>query len=129
MQTLETVLQVRENDQIRLEAYDKRLNRLIHGLSESDRAWESREETHKLLNNFLRDGLTIDPQTIIFIDYHRLHPRPIFNGSEKKTRRIIIKVASVFDKHTILKSAKNLKQFNSSQAGLSKSVFSPYTDT
>ena len=103
IQTLETVSQARENDGIRLEAYDKRLNFLIHGLSESEGAWESREETHKILYNFLRDGLKIDPQTKNFIDYHRLPLRPIFNGNGKKTRPIIIKVPSVFDKHTILK--------------------------
>ena len=128
IQTLESALQARENDQIRQEANDKKLNLLIHGLSESGGAWESRDETHEILSNFLKDGLKIDPQTINFIDYHRLPQRPIFNGNGKKARPIIIKAASVFDKCTFLKSAKNLKQFKFSQAGASESVCSPYTD-
>ena len=45
IQTLETLLQARENDQSRQEAYNNRLNLLIQGLSESKDAGESKKQT------------------------------------------------------------------------------------
>ena len=42
---------------------------MIHGLSESEDALESEEETYEILSNFLGDGLNIDQQSIKFIDF------------------------------------------------------------
>lgn len=112
IKTLENVIQTNENDQIMRESYDKRLNLLIHGVKESVGPWELKEKTKEILSNFMRDGLRIDPESISLIDYHRLPQRPIFRANKKVTRPIIIKVATVFDKQRILKSAKNLKQYN-----------------
>ena len=58
LQTLEKVKNEQETDLVMQESYEKRLNILIHGLDENPTlAWEKVDETRKLVENFLSDGL------------------------------------------------------------------------
>ena len=63
-------------DQLMREAYEKRLNILIHGLPEKDNAWETREKTRIVFDNFLREGLKLDPSTVNLDDIHCLPQGP-----------------------------------------------------
>ena len=67
------------------EMYDKRLNLLIHGIEESVAStWESKEQTIQIFQEFLSQGLGIDPKSMNIIDIHRLPQRPVFvNGAKK----------------------------------------------
>ena len=110
-------------DQLMREAYEKRLNILIHGLPEKDNAWETREKTRIVFDNFLREGLKLDPSTVNLDDIHRLPQGPHRTG---KIRPIIIKMATNMDKQKIYSSLKNLKNYNtarSSNANDSSPVF------
>ena len=102
-----------KEDRIR-EAYNKRLNFLIHDLAENPiRLWEIRDETLKIFNSFLVDGLKIThtlPNSSHLI--HRLLQHPGYKSGTKHTRPIIIKLNSVFDKKKIFSSIKNLQNYN-----------------
>ena len=105
------------NKDIMQESYEKRFNLLIHGIEETEEtdesAWEKRETTLQLVNDFMKRGLQIeDPSTIMLTDYHRLPQHPIYRNDTKVTRPIIIKLINSSDKHLIFGSLKNLKQFN-----------------
>ena len=105
------------NKDIMQESYEKRLNLLIHGIEETDEsAWEKRETTLQLVNDFMKRGLQIeDPATIMLTDYHRLPQQPTYKNGTKVTRPIIIKLINSSDKHLIFDSLKNLKQFNNAR--------------
>jgi len=92
------------------ELYDKRLNLLIYGLEES--AWETKEKTKIVFNQFLTDGLAIDPSEIHLVDVHRLPQHPLIIRGKHITRPIIIKLPDVFEKTKIMRSLSNLKEFN-----------------
>ena len=94
------------------EAYIKRLNLLIHGLTKSTNSWEKRKETEEKYKKFVSDGLKLDPASMNISDIHRLPQHPIYKNSKKITRPVIIKLSSVFDKQSILKAVKNLKNFD-----------------
>jgi len=83
------------------------MNLLIHGLEELG-AWETKEKTRKILDNYFENALHLIPGEISPVDYHRLQQRPIYRNREKVTRPIIIKMPTILEKQTILKSAKNL---------------------
>ena len=89
------------------EAYEKRLNILIHGLPEKDNAWETREKTRIVFDNFLREGLKLDPSTVNLDDIHRLPQGPHRTG---KIRPIIIKMATNMDKQKIYSSLKKFEK-------------------
>jgi len=108
---LESALMKLQTDNVQRESYSKRMNLLIHGLEENG-AWETREQTRSILNNFLSEGLKLNPGDISLVDFHRLPQRPIFKSNKQITRPIIIKLSTVFDKQTILNSAKHLKNYN-----------------
>ena len=50
---------------------NKRLNLLIYG-SEDDKAWETKEQSKAIIDDFLLDALQIDPAEIHLVDVHRL---------------------------------------------------------
>ena len=93
----------RQTTAIMQESYDKRLNVLFHGLEEnSNSAWETRDETLKILQNFMKEGLNIaNPSQIALADYHRLPREPTYKNKVKINRPIILKVTNAFDKNLI----------------------------
>jgi len=95
------------------ECYNKRLNLLVHGIE--DNPWETREQTKDKLNQFFIDGLKLNPQSFSFVDLHRLPQRPVTTGGVKKDGPIILKLSNAFEKHTIVTSLKNLKDYNQHQ--------------
>ena len=96
------------------ESYDKRFNVLFHGLDEEvNSVWETRNETLKILHQFMRDGLNItDPSNIALADFHRLPQLPVKKDGVKINRPIIIKLTNAADKHLIFSSLKHLKAHN-----------------
>ena len=60
----------------------------------------------------MSDGLKLDPASINISDTHRLPQHPIYKNGKKITRPVIIKLPSVFEKQSIFKAVKNLKNFN-----------------
>ena len=112
--TLEDAEKHRETNAIMQESYEKRFNILFHGLEEnSNSAWETRDETLKILQNFMKEGLNIaNPSQITLADYHRLPQQPTYKNKVKINRPIIIKVTNVSDKNLIFSNLKNLKAHN-----------------
>ena len=105
-----------KREQISKEAYSKRLNLLVHGLVEDESvAWEKREETEAISNKFLTEALQLNPGQVKLTDLHRLPQHPIYNDKVKINYPIIFKVASVFDKHTIMTRLKMLEDYNQRQ--------------
>ena len=96
------------------ESYDKSFNILFHGLEEnSSSAWETRDETFKILQNFMKEDVNIaKPSQIALADYHRLPQQPTYKNKVKMNRPIILKVANAFDKNLIFSNLKNLKAHN-----------------
>jgi len=45
---------------------------LIHGLNETDGAWETKKQTKEILFEFMQNSLKLDPNATAFVDYHRL---------------------------------------------------------
>ena len=68
------------------ELYHKRLNILIDGLDETESAWETKENSKKIFDKFLKESLKIEPNHIYPIDIHRLPQRPIYRNRRKITR-------------------------------------------
>ena len=90
------------------ECYNKRLNLLIHGVAE--KAWKTKDQRKIVLKNFLSNGLLLDPEEIGVIDAHRL-PQTTKSKSLNKTRPIIVEFATAFDKHSIMRSLRHLRQY------------------
>ena len=111
---------VQENHQrnrkenLKNEAYSKRLNILIHGLKEQDsNVWQSREKTEKTVHKFFHNALNIkNSENIKFSDIHRMPKQSVLKNGKKIQRSIIIKLTNLFDKQLIYKSLKNLKLYN-----------------
>ena len=93
------------------ESYQKRFNILLHGLEESDKSvWETREETLKKIQNFIRERLNImQPPEIAIADFHRFPQQLVFKNGKKINRPIIIKVGNSSDKYFIFSSLKKFK--------------------
>ena len=106
------------------ESYEKRLNILIHGLEEDrNSAWETRQETLKIIHQFMRKGLNIEnPSRFVFADYHRLPQRPLHKNWQKVDRPVIIKLTSAADKHEIFAHLKNLISHNAARKVLNFKV-------
>ena len=67
---LELIEETTTKEQASKEAYSKRLNILVHGISESSNTWETNEETLNVFNKFMAEGLCLDPcsiKSLIFI--------------------------------------------------------------
>ena len=94
------------------ECYNERLNLLMHGVAE--KSWETKDQTKIVLKIFLFNGLLLDPEEIGVIDVHRL-PQTTNPKSLYKARPIIVKLATAFDKHSIMRSLKHLRQYNDTQ--------------
>ena len=71
------------------EAYSKRLNLLMHGLTESTNPWENREETVEKYEKFVSDGLKLDPASINIADIHRLPQHSIYKNGKNITKPVI----------------------------------------
>ena len=111
-------------NEVAKEAYSKRLNLLVHRLPERmDSAWETREETIQVFNEFMIEGLRIqDPSDVKIVDIHRLPQHPVFKNGIKQTRPVIIKLNSLFDKKTTFLCVKHLKSYNASQSATNVSI-------
>ena len=110
---LEGDLAAAKSDEIVKEAYNKRLNLLVHGVPESvHNIWELREVTLQLFIQLITQGLKLNTKQINIIDIYRLPQRPIFNRGTRVTRPTIVKLGSVFDKNLIFSSCKHLKTYN-----------------
>ena len=114
----------RQAEAVMKESCEKRLNILIHGLEEDrNSAWETRQETLKIILQFMREGLKIEnPSRFVFADYHRLPQRPLYKNRQKVDRPVIIQLTSVADKHEIFAHLRNLKSYNAARKVLNSKV-------
>lgn len=104
-----------EKEAVERESYSKRMNLLVHGLEEKEgNVWENKRETQEIFNNFVKQGLKMDPNSIPLVDIHRLPQHPVVRHGLKVTRPIIIKLANAMDKQKVMKNLKNLKSYNES---------------
>ena len=72
------------------ESYDKRLNILIHCIQEDNsNVWEKREKIIEKFQDFLKNGLKINPNEIKLSDIHRLPQQPITKNGRPVHRPII----------------------------------------
>ena len=89
------------------ESYDKRLNILIHGVT------EEKEKTLEKFQDFLKNGLKIEhPMDIEYVDIHRLPQYPIQKHGRTVHRPVIVKLLTMNDKNVIFENVKHLKNFN-----------------
>ena len=93
------------------EFYDKRMILLIHGLKEKS-AWETKNETKSIFEEFSKAGLDLDASAVSLVDIHRLPQRPVTKNGKRVDRPIVIKVATEMDKARITGSLRKLKMFN-----------------
>ena len=100
LEKLEESKNVQEIATVMQESYEKRFNILIHGIAETtDSAWENPEQTTALVRTFMKEGLLIqEPESVAFVDCHRLPQRSVFRGGVKKNRSIIGKLTNAMDK-------------------------------
>ena len=107
------------------ESDSKRLNLVIHGLKENNGLnKETKSDPQKFFDNFVVEGLQMDPEKITLVDIHRLPQHQITKNGKRVTRPIIIKLANALDKHYIMKNVKHLKTYNES---LNQTTFEPGT--
>ena len=114
---LEHIELEKEDIAVMKESYDKRLNVLIHGLSETDDStWEKTEETQQIVRKFMHDGPQIEnPSSIALIDCHRLPQRLVFRNREKVIKPIIIKLSNAMDQRFLFRQLKHLKTYSSAR--------------
>ena len=92
------------------DCYNKQLNLLVHGTKKTP--WETREKTKEIFNQFIRESFRLNPYYFCVIDLHRLPQTPFNKNGVRSTRPIIVKLCSVFEKHVIMSSLRNLKEYN-----------------
>jgi len=51
------MLEISKTEEVMRDFYNRRLNLLIHGFPEPNKAWETKAETKEILFNFAREGL------------------------------------------------------------------------
>ena len=78
------------------EFYDKKMNLLIHGLKGKS-AWETKNETKLIFEEFLKAGLNLDASAVSLVDIHRLPQRSVTKNGKRVDRPIVIEVATVMD--------------------------------
>ena len=95
------------------EAYSKRFNLLVHGLSkDANSAWESREKTEEIFRSFSSEGLHLeDPKKVNLVDLH-LPQHPVYKNGIKVNRPIIFKLQNNYDKQLVMSRLKHLKTYN-----------------
>ena len=97
--------------------YSKRMNMIIHGI-EDNLAWETRQLSLEHVKRFLNVALKVeDADKIKIIDAHRMPMNPLNrkqprSSRENKSRPIIFKLDTMFDKEKIDLCLKNLKGYN-----------------
>ena len=81
---LEELVSERKAPALMQESNEKQFNILLHGLEESDKsAWETQNETLKIIQNFMRKGLKkMQPTEIALDDFHRLPQQPVFKNGK-----------------------------------------------
>lgn len=99
---LERELARAQQNEIKKDLYDKRMNIITLGVPE--RTNESKTDCRDYIRKMLENMGVFDAANIILVDVHRL-------GREKEnsTRPIIFKVNSMFAVHNIFQCAKNLQ--------------------
>ena len=95
-------------DQILSDLYNKRNNLIIYGLPERENN-ERRDKSRQLVNNFLKDKLKID-HDISILDAHRMGTHVTNDGKHIKSRPLLFKMASIFEKDLIMSNLNNLKR-------------------
>ena len=85
---------------------------------------KTKSETREILDNFVVEGLRLDPEEITLFDIHRIPQHLIAKNGKRVTRPIIIKLANALDKHYIMKNVKHLKTYNEL---LNQTTFEPGT--
>ena len=86
------------------------------GCAEIRSAWETREQSLKLVHNSMHSiAYWQSASSILLSDCHRLPLRPILRGGIKTDRPLIIKLTNTADKHLILSKLKFLKTHNESR--------------
>ena len=103
-----------------IDLYNKCLNLLIYGF-EDNKAWETKEQSKAIIDNFLLEALQIDLAEIHLVDVHRLPRHPISFRGKQVTRPIIIKLPNVFEKEKIMNSLPKLKAYNQKRGELATS--------
>ena len=106
-----------------IDLYNKRLNILIYGF-EDNKAWETKEQSKAIIDDFSLDVLQIDPAEIHLVDVHRLPRHPISFRGKLVTGPIIIKLPNVFEKKKIMDSLPKLKAYNQKRGELATSNLS-----
>ena len=77
---------------------------------------DTKRQTKRTLETFLREGLELDPNAIKLEEVHQLPQRPLKKAGKKKTRPIIFKVSMVFEKDIIFENISKLKDYNNDRA-------------
>ena len=121
LEKLEESKNVQEIANVMQESYEKRFNILIHGIAETtDSAWENPGQPTALVRTFMKERLLIqEPESVSFVDCHRLPQRSVFRGGVKKNRPIIVKLTNAMDKRLIFRSLKYLRRYNETRRSLS----------
>ena len=91
---LEYVADEAKKEALQQESHNKRLNLLIHGVEEKGSVWKDKTQTLVKLNKFLKEGLRIEPSSLLLVDMHRLPQRPFIFRGKRLTRPIIIKLTN-----------------------------------
>ena len=120
LEKIEESKNVQELANVMQESYKKRFNILIHGIAETtDSAWENPGQTTALIRTFMKEGLLIlEPESVAFVDCHRLPQRSVFRGGVKKNRTIMVKLTNAMDKRLIIRSLKYLRRYNETRRSL-----------
>ena len=69
-----------------------------------------KRKTIEKFQDFLKNGLKINPNEIKLLDIHRLPQQPITKNGRPVHRPIIVKLLTIHENNLIFKSAKNLRQ-------------------
>ena len=87
--------------------YGRRMNILIHGQAEIG-SNESKENSHKLIDGFLRDTLNLDLSSLVIVDGHRLPQKPKSNPTGP--RPLIFKVATLKMKDSVFAAVRDFNK-------------------
>ena len=87
---------------------------MIHGIKEdTESAWETKWESENKFKQVLQNGLKISNfHAVAVADVHRLSQHPITKNGKHITPSIIVKFTSYSDESMIMRSLKNLEEFN-----------------
>ena len=77
-----------KKETLKQDCYNKRLILLVHGIKETP--WETRKKTKEILNQFVHEGLSLNPSDFCIINLHQLPQTPITKNGVQSTRPIIV---------------------------------------